>query len=269
MFFNAKNHHIKIEDDTTDFISFGTGKKNLVIIPGVGDGLKTAKGLAIPFALMYRIFAKDFTVYVMSRKNNIPENYNTWQMAFDMHKVLTSIGVEKTSVVGVSMGGMIAQYLAIDFPDFVERLVLTVTLSRPNEVVNERCETWIKFAEEKDYQRIMTDSAFYSYSDEYLRKNKLMLKIISKIGAPKSFERFITFSKACTTHNAYDELEKITCPTLVIGGKQDKIVTYKASEEIAAKIPNAKFKTYEQFGHTLYEEAKDFNQLIYEFCLEE
>ena len=90
MFFNAKNHHIKIEDDITDFISFGTGKKNLVIIPGVGDGIKTAKGLAIPFALMYRLFAKDFTVYVMSRKNNIPENYNTRQMAFDMHKVLTS-----------------------------------------------------------------------------------------------------------------------------------------------------------------------------------
>ena len=269
MFFNAKNHHIKIEDDITDFISFGTGKKNLVIIPGVGDGIKTAKGLAIPFALMYRLFAKDFTVYVMSRKNNIPENYNTRQMAFDMHKVLTSIGVEKTSVVGVSMGGMIAQYLAIDFPDFVERLVLTVTLSRPNEVVKERCETWIKLAEEKDYQGIMTDSAFYSYSDEYLRKNKLMLHLISKIGVPKSFERFISFSKACTTHNAHEELEKITCPTLVIGGKQDKIVTYEASEEISAKISNVKLKTYEQFGHALYEEAKDFNQLVYEFCLEE
>ena len=84
MFYNAKNHHLEIEGDTTDFISFGTGKKNLVIIPGVGDGLKTAKGLAIPFALLYRLFAKDFTVYVMSRKNTLPENYNTRQMAFDI-----------------------------------------------------------------------------------------------------------------------------------------------------------------------------------------
>ena len=266
MFYNAKNHHLEIDGDSTDFISFGTGKKNLVIIPGVGDGLKTAKGLAIPFALMYRLFAKDFTVYVMSRKNNIPENYNTRQMAFDIHKVLTSIGVEKTSVVGVSMGGMIAQYLAIDFPEFVEKLVLTVTLARPNQVVKERCETWIKSAEAKDYQGIMTDSALYSYSDEYLRKNKLMLNLISKIGAPKSFERFITFSKACTTHNSYDELEKITCPTLVIGGKQDKIVTYEASEELAVKIPNAKLKTYEKYGHALYEEGKDFNQVLYDFC---
>lgn len=153
-----------------------------------------------------------------------------------------------------------------NFPDFVERLVLAVTLSRPNETVTERCATWIKSAEQKDYAAIMTDSALYSYSDKYLRKNKLMLKMISKIGAPKNFGRFITFSKACTTHNAYEELEKITCPTLVIGGKQDKIVTYGASEEIATKIPNAKLKTYEEYGHALYEEAKDFNETVYEFC---
>ena len=266
MFYNAKNHTVTIDGDTTDFISFGKGKKNLVIIPGVGDGLKTAKGLAIPFAFMYRLFAKDFTVYVMSRKNNVPENYNTRQMAFDMHKVLRSVGVEKTAVVGVSMGGMIAQYLAIDFPEFVERLVLTVTLSRPNDVVKERCDAWIKSAEQKDYAAIMKDSALHSYSDQYLRKNKLMLNIISKIGSPKNFDRFINFSKACTTHNAYEELEKITCPTLVIGGKQDKIVTYEASEEIVSRIPSAKLKTYEEYGHALYEEAKDFNNVVYDFC---
>ena len=98
MFYNAKNHTLTIDGDTTDFISFGKGKKNLVIIPGVGDGLKTAKVLAIPFAFMYRLFAKDFTVYIMSRKRNIPENYSTQQMAADMHKVLQSVGVEKTSV---------------------------------------------------------------------------------------------------------------------------------------------------------------------------
>ena len=195
MFYNAKNHRVTIDGDTTDFISLGKSKKNLVIIPGVGDGLKTAKGLAIPFAFMYRLFAKDFTVYVMSRKNNVLENYNTRQMAFDMHKVLRSVGVEKTSVVGVSMGGMIAQYLAIDFPEFVERLVLTVTLSRPNDVVKERCHAWIKSAEKKDYAAIMKDSALYSYSDQYLRKNKLMLNIISKIGSEKTLIGLSPFQK--------------------------------------------------------------------------
>jgi pimeloyl-ACP methyl ester carboxylesterase len=54
---------------------------------------------------------------------------------------------------------------------------------------------------------------------------------------------------------------------LVIGGKQDKIVTYEASEEIASKIPNAKLKTYEEYGHAAYEEGKDFNKTVYDFCV--
>ena len=95
---------------------------------------------------------------------------------------------------------MIAQYLAIDFPEFVERLVLTVTLSRPNDVVKERCHAWIKSAEKKDYESIMKDSALYSYSDQYLRKNKLMLSIISKIGSPKNFDRFITLTAFTSEH---------------------------------------------------------------------
>ena len=70
MFYNAKNHTVTIDGDTTDFISFGKGKKNLVIIPGVGDGLKTAKGLAIPFAFMYRLFAKDFQFAVLDEPSS-------------------------------------------------------------------------------------------------------------------------------------------------------------------------------------------------------
>ena len=95
---------------------------------------------------------------------------------------------------------MIAQYLAIDFPEFVERLVLAVTLARPNDVVKERCHAWIKFAEQKDYVAIMKDSAFYSYSDDYLRKNKMMLNVISKVGAPKNFDRFITLAAFTSEH---------------------------------------------------------------------
>ena len=55
MFYNAKNHTVTIDGDTTDFISFGKGKKNLIIIPGVGDGLKTA---TIGFAISFTSFAK-------------------------------------------------------------------------------------------------------------------------------------------------------------------------------------------------------------------
>lgn len=65
--------------------------------------------------------------------------------------------------------------------------------------------------------------------------------------------------------NSYNELTKIKCPTLVIGGVDDKIVTSKASEEIADKIENSQLYMYQGLGHAAYEEAKDFNARVIEF----
>ena len=65
---------------------------------------------------------------------------------------------------------------------------------------------------------------------------------------------------------AADELCKITCPTLVIGGKEDRIATGEASEEIAELIPGSMLHMYEGLGHGLYEEAPDFLERIMDFC---
>ena len=71
MFYNAKNNNIKIDQSDMDYISFGVGNKNLIIIPGLGDGLRTVKGMAITLAFMYKQFAKEYIVYVFSRRNNL------------------------------------------------------------------------------------------------------------------------------------------------------------------------------------------------------
>ena len=58
---NARNGRLKLKTGEMDYIRFGTGEKTLVMIPGVGDGLKTVKGMALPFAFLYRSLVKDFT----------------------------------------------------------------------------------------------------------------------------------------------------------------------------------------------------------------
>lgn len=71
-------------------------------------------------------------------------------------------------------------------------------------------------------------------------------------------------AKSCLTCNAYDELNKIQCPVFVIGGKRDKVVSADASEEIAEKL-GCEIFMYDHLGHAAYEEAKDFNQRVYNF----
>ena len=150
MFYNARNCNIKIGDTDMDYISFGNGNKSLVIIPGLGDALKTVKGSAVTFALMYKLFAKDYKVYVFSRKNKLKQDCSTRDMATDLADVMNQLNITKAFVLGVSQGGMIAQYLAIDYPELVEKLVLAVTLCQPNETSKSVISNWLLLAKEKD-----------------------------------------------------------------------------------------------------------------------
>ena len=93
MLYNAKNGALKMGETTMDYIRFGTGSRTLVILPGLGDALQTVKGTALPMAWMYRIFAKDFTVYAFSRKNALPERYSTRDMARDMAQAMDDLGI--------------------------------------------------------------------------------------------------------------------------------------------------------------------------------
>lgn len=267
MFYNAKNGSLKIGNTDMDYISFGYGKRNLIMIPGLGDGLMTVKGKALPFAMMYRLFAKDFKVYVFSRKNELEAGYKTRDMARDLAAAMDMLGLEKADVVGVSQGGMIAEYLAIDHPQKVNKLVLVVTIGKQNACIQSVIKSWLDLAKQNRYGQVMKDVVVRMYTEEYVQKYRFMLPIFACYPAPKNPARFITMAEACITHDAFDDLEKIKAPTLIIGGEKDQTVGGEASREIAEQIKHGELLMYAEYGHGLYEEAKDFNQRVYEYLM--
>jgi len=263
----ARNGKVSLENSDMDYIRFGRGEKTLIFLPGLGDGLTTVKGTAIPMALMYRIFSKDFTVYMFSRRNSLPEGYTTRDMARDQAEAMEKLGIEKADIVGVSMGGMIAQHLAINYPEKVGKLVLTVTCARSNPILRESVEEWIVLAKQDDPAGFMDSNLRRIYSEDYYRKNRWMAPVVGRLTKPKSYHRFFAQANACLTHDAYDLLGRIQAPTLVIGGEKDLVLGGDASREIAAEIPGAELRMYQQWGHGLYEEEKGFNQLVYEYLM--
>ena len=265
MLYNAKNGTLRIGGATIDYIRFGTGERILVMLPGLGDGLRSMKGTALPMAFMYRAFAKVFTVYAFSRKIGLPEGYATRDMARDQAEAMEQLGISKADIFGVSMGGMIAQHLAIDYPEKVGKLILTVTSSRPNPILTESIEEWVSCAKRGDHTALMDSNVRRIYSEDYYRKNNWMVPIMGKLTKPKSYDRFFVQADACLTHDAYESLNHIKAPTVVIGGEKDLSLGGDASKEIAAKIPSAELQMYAQWGHGLYEEAKDFNQVVLDF----
>ncbi len=264
MFNNAKNGVLEIDDTTINYLSFGKGSRNLILIPGLGDGFKTVKGLAIPFSILYKKFAKDFKVYSFSRKNKLPDGYTTLDMANDIIKCMDKLGIEKASILGVSQGGMICEHIAINYPDRVEKLVLVVTVPKSNEMIVENIDIWLNLALKKDFKEIMLDTAKKSYTGKYLKKNIRVLKYFSFLMKPKNYDRFIVQANACKTHEAKD-IDKIKCPTLIFGGRLDKILGIDGSIELHEKIEGSILHIYDEYSHGLYEQARDFNDNVLEF----
>ena len=92
------------------------------------------------------------------------------------------------------------------------------------------------------------------------------LPLLALVQKPRDVGRFLILARACLTCSAYEELEQIRCPVLVIGGRRDKVVGGDAAEEIARKV-GCEMYIYEDLGHAAYEEAKDFNQRIRDFLM--
>lgn len=265
MIYNAKEQKIKIENMEFDYITFGKGSKPLIMIQGLNT--RSIKGASASLAYMYRIFAKDYKVYLFDRRPEVFDGITVRDMANDIAKAMDILGLKKADVFGVSQGGMIGQYLAIDRPDLVNKLVLAVTLSKNNETVKQVIEKWISLVEQGDMKAFVIDMAEKMYSGAYVRRYKPFMPLLAILQKPKDMNRFITLAKSCLTCNSYEELDKIKCPVFVIGGKQDKVVGSGTSEEIAQKL-GCKIFMYEDLGHAAYEEAKDFNKKVYEFLRE-
>lgn len=260
-----KDTTIKIDDFSINYISFGKGKKNLILIPGLGDGLKTVKGTSLPFSIMYQIFTKDYTVYSFSTRNEIQEGHTTKDMAMDMKKAMDALNITNADVIGVSQGGMIAQHFAILYPEVVNKLVLVVTTARKNDLIEKSINYWKELIIKDDFKSFLDDNVKQMYSDIYYKKNKWMVPVVSLLTKPKSFKRFLIMADACVFHNSYNELDKIQADTLIIGGKLDKVVGFEPSIELSNKIKKNECYIYENYGHALYEEAKDFNTRVLKF----
>ena len=265
MLWNAKNGQVPVGETEMNFVSFGHGEKAFVILPGLSDGLATVKGKALLLAKPYRQFFDRFTVYMFSRKDAMPDGYSIRDMANDQAQAMEALGLKKAAVMGVSQGGMIAQFLALDHPALVEKLVLAVTAPRVNDTIRKRVGDWIRSAEHGDHKQLMIDTAENSYSPDYLKKYRKIYPMIGAIGKPADYGRFLVNAGAILSFDASQEVSGIACPTLIVGGDEDRIVGIEASHELNEMIAGSELYVYKGLGHAAYEEAKDFNERVFAF----
>ena len=253
MFSIHRNH---LSDQGVDYVTFGQGDKVLVIITGLSlQGLSDISDLAI-YSLFYR-FAKEYKVYIFDRKDHIEEGISIENMADDLYHSLQELHIAKASIIGMSQGGMIAQLFAIKYPQKVTSLVLALTFSRNNDISRDTIEGWIEMAKNGEVAKLNKDSMCKTFSSPMLKKLYV-----------EKQERFIRLAKSILEFDCHKSLDKITCPTLVLGAKKDLVLGVDGARELANSIPNASYYEFSKQGHAAFIESKQFNKMILEFLRE-
>ncbi|MEM3587136.1 MAG: alpha/beta fold hydrolase [Candidatus Jordarchaeaceae archaeon] len=223
-------------------------------------------------------FSKRFKVLIFDNRGagrtDAPKiDYTIKMFADDTIGLMDALEIEEAHILGYSMGGMIAQELAINYPDRVKKLVLCCTtpggphsVPTPSETVALMMELR-NLNDEQAARRMMT----LLFSKEYIQNNPAVIeRSINRILiAPITEDAYMRQLKACIQFDAYDRLPKINRPTLVIAGKQDVLLPYQNDEIIANRIPRAKLILYENAGHGMItQEAEDFTKKVIEFLEE-
>ena len=213
-------------------------------------------------------FSKDYTVYLVGRKQNLPENYSFDKMAYDYAEMIRKEFKKPVNVIGASTGGQIAQFLAANHPDVVKRLVIISASYKVSEKGAEIEKRAAEYFKQEKYGKALAaildliisskiTGVFLKFFTRLLGK-----RFIGKINYPNDFLNEV---RGDVEMNFKDRLKDIRAPTLVLSGKLDIEYTPELVRETAEGIPNSTLILYDGYGHNLAGRWKVIKQDILNF----
>ncbi len=249
----------------------GSGEP-LLLIMGWGGNAATWKPQIPDLARQFRVIA--FDNRGVGRTSAPEATYSIAQMAEDTRGLLDRLGLERAHVFGISMGGMIAQELALEHPERVDTLTLGCTSPGGKRAAGYR-QLYQNIADLNDMlgnewpdldwfqeflKRLWTDAAI-ARSDTHLQDF-----VLSLIRFPPTKHGLRNQSSAVALHDAFDRLPDILHQTLVITGDKDGLIDYENSLILAGRIPNAQLKIFPGLRHAFHlEQPQLVNNVLIEF----
>ncbi len=254
---------VEFEGKEMEYIRFGNEEgRKLVILPGLS--LKSVMGSATAIEGAYALAAKDHEVFLLDHIRNEPENYRIEDMAKDTITVLKKLGLDHFDLMGVSMGGMVSQLIAMQEPAMVDHLVLCSTTADVKSLDQDVFENWKKLAEERDLNGLMASFGEKVYSPSFYAQYKDAIIASGEGTEEKDYVNFLRSLEAIRDFDVKKELSSITCPVLVLGAGEDQVVGVQSSLDLS-KILACECYIYEGYGHGVYDEAPDYLSRILDF----
>ncbi len=254
---------ITVDKIEMNYARFGNGKKIFIILPGLSVRNVTDSASAVAGA--YKSFTEEYTVYIFDRCENVSKGYSVMNMAEDTVRAMDELGIKNADFFGASQGGMIAMCIALIRPDLVNKTVLASTTPKVDDDLFSKVEEWINLAKKRDKKELQRRIAVDIFSKGFYEKFEDVFSFGSEAITENELDRFIIMAEALRGFNIAERLDKIKSPALVIGSEGDKLFGTEPSKFIAEKLGAELFVYDENYGHAVYDEARDFIKKVYTF----
>jgi len=256
---------VQLKDLIMYYQMHGEGE-TLVFIAGLG-GDHTGWQLQLPeFSSKYQCLV--FDNRGVGQTDKPKRKYTTRLFARDTAELMETLKISQAHIVGLSMGGAIAQELAISYPEKVRSLVLVATWPRADEYLKETAEIWITLAKKVGLAAAWKEHFLWALTpDFYQNRGEELQEIMDNAcKAPQSREAFVGQVKACLDHDALDRLEKIEARTLIILGEEDILTPLRFARVLQQRIGESELVLVEKSGHALpFENPEGFNREVLKF----
>lgn len=246
---------------------------------GEGEPLLLIMGQAATAALWARnvpALSKHYRTIVYDPRGTgqtdaAPGPYSTSLLADDAAGLLEALGIARARVAGVSLGGMVAQELALRCPERVERLALLSTFARPRRPLFDWWEDFGAWASARgpDLRGFTLWFGSWFYSPAFFQDPEAVEVAVEQSAAtptPISAETFAAQAAAVLSADTLDRLPSLRCPTLVLVGREDILTPVYYAEELAGAIPGARLRVLDRGGHgAFFEFAGEVNRELIAF----
>jgi pimeloyl-ACP methyl ester carboxylesterase len=255
-----------VRDVDLHYLQAGGGE-DVLLLCGLGDDVTAWNGQFEPFSERYRVTVVDNRGV---GRSSLPEGeFSVRDMAEDAAALCDAIGIGPAHVMGFSMGGAIAQVLAIARPDLTRSLVIVGSWAYSDRLFRTFIESSAYFAGIADDDRTFLMYFLAStYSQAVFEDGRIDAFCDAMLNNPhpQSTEAFQRTARAILGHDTRDGLGAIAVPTLVIHGEDDIICPPRHSREIARLIPGARLVGIPEQAHQPFQEdPAAFNETVQQF----